>query len=304
MDWTELILTVPTAQAAVAEAIATGLCEGGLYIEDYTDLEKQVRNIAHVDLIEQELLDRPRDVVKIHLYLSPDDDAAPTADRLQGLLLAGGIPYSIHCGSVRQEEWETSWKKYYKPVEIGSRLAVAPSWEEYESDRITLRLDPGMAFGTGTHETTVLCLELLEQYIAGGERLLDIGTGSGILAVAALLLGAGSAEGIDIDPMSVRTALENARLNGVRQRFTAETGDLAAKAHGQYSIVTANIVADAIIRLAPALPPLLAAGGLFVASGIIDEREEDVKAALQETGLQFMQATRKRGWVALLYKKA
>ena len=159
-----------------------------------------------------------------------------------------------------------------------------------------------MAFGTGTHETTALCLTALDELVKGGERVLDIGTGSGILAIAALKLGAGEAEGVDIDPMCVRTAGENARLNGVDGRLKVLVGDLSDKATGKYDIITANIVANAILHLAPCVPALLAGGGTFIASGIIDAREEEVCAGLAAAGLKVEEVRRQGGWVAILCK--
>lgn len=300
MEWTEIIISVAKAAAEEATAVVTGVFDGGLYIEDYSDLEEGVRRIAHIDLIEQELLQRPRDIVKIHLYLSPDETPAPLLEKLRSRLLAAGVENTIHTQGVLQEDWETSWKQYYHPIEIGKRLAVTPSWENYKSQRVTLRLDPGMAFGTGTHETTYLCMELLDEMVKGGEKVLDVGTGSGILAIAALLLGASKADGVDIDPMCVRTANENAMLNHVEQNFTVKVGDLTQQATGPYDIILANIVADAIIRLCKDIPPLLAAGAPFIASGIIDEREADVTAALLQQGLHVKEVFRKNGWVALV----
>ena len=165
-------------------------------------------------------------------------------------------------------------------------------------------MDPGLAFGTGTHETTNLCLQVLDDKIQGGERILDIGTGSGILAIAALLLGAKEAEGIDIDPMCVRTAGENAQRNGVADRFRVLVGDLSEKASGQYDLITANIVAAAILSLAPAVPALMAPGALFVASGIIDSRVEEVCAGLKAAGLEVVEQHMLRGWACLVCRKA
>ena len=167
-----------------------------------------------------------------------------------------------------------------------------------------LTLDPGLAFGTGGHETTSLCLEALDQLVQGGERVLDIGTGSGILAIAALKLGAASAEGVDIDPVAVRTAGENAALNGVADKLTVLVGDLSDKATGQYDLITANIVANAIISLAPALPSLMAPDAVFIASGVIDSRLEEVCAALTAAGLTVTEVREKRGWECILCRKA
>ena len=304
MEWTDIRLTVAKADAEQAEAVATMIAEGGIYIEDYSDIEQQVAEIAHVDLIEQELLDKPRDTVIIHMYLEPSAQPAETLALIEARMEGAGIPYTVELEKVEQEDWQNGWRKYYHPMEIGRHLAVVPSWQEYETDRVKLILDPGLAFGTGGHETTSLCLEALDQLVRGGERVLDIGTGSGILAIAALKLGAAQAESVDIDPVAVRTAGENAALNGVADRLTVLVGDLSDKASGQYQIITANIVANAIMALAPAVPGLMAEGGVFIASGIIDTRKEEVIAALQAAGLKVQEVKEKRGWECIVCTKA
>ena len=300
MDWTDLKITVPAAHAQAAQDIATGISGGGIYIEDYRDLEQQVEAIAHVDLIEQDLLDKRRDEVAVHLYVAPDENAAEIADLLRDRLARAEVPYRLDSAGVREEDWQNSWKQYYHAMDIGRRLAIVPSWERYDTDRTVITLDPGMAFGTGTHETTALCLEVLDEVIAGGERVLDIGTGSGILAIAALKLGAAAAEGVDIDPMCVRTAGENAALNGVADRLTVLVGDLSDKATGTYDVICANIVANAIKALAPSAAPLLKEGGTFLASGVIDEREAEVAAALEAAGFTLTETKRKNGWVCFV----
>ena len=304
MEWTDIRLTVAKRDADTAEAIATMIAEGGIYIEDYSDLEWQVEQIAHVDLIEQELLDKPRDTVIIHLYVQPEAQPAETIALLEARLDEAKIARTIETEGVQQEDWQNGWRKYYHPMEIGKRLAVVPSWQEYETDRVKLVLDPGLAFGTGGHETTSLCMEALDEKIAGGERVLDIGTGSGILAIAALKLGAAVAEGVDIDPVAVRTAGENAALNGVADKLTVLVGDLSDKASGKYDVVVANIVANAIISLAPAVPALMKDGGCFIASGIIDTRKDEVIAALQAAGLRVTNVVEKRGWECIHCAKA
>ena len=304
MEWTDIRLTVSKADAEMAEAVATLIAEGGIYIEDYSDIEQQVAEIAHVDLIEQELLDKPRDTVIIHLYLEPSAQPAETLALIAARMEAAGLDYTAEMEKVEQEDWQNGWRKYYHPMEIGRRLAVVPSWQEYETDRVKLVLDPGLAFGTGGHETTSLCLEALDQLVKGGERVLDIGTGSGILAIAALKLGAAEAEGVDIDPVAVRTAGENAALNGVADRLTVLAGDLSDKASGKYQIITANIVANAILSLAPAVPGLMAEGGVFIASGIIDTRKDEVLAGLRAAGLTVRQVSEKRGWECIVCTRA
>ncbi len=304
MEWTDIKLTVSKADAEHAEAIATLIAEDGIYIEDYSDLEEEVENIAHVDLIEQELLDKPRDIVIIHLYLQPDAQPADTMAQLSALLTAAELPFTLETEGVLQEDWQNEWRKYYHPREIGNRLAIVPSWQEYQTDRVKLLLDPGLAFGTGGHETTSLCLEQLDTMVQGGERVLDIGTGSGILAIAALKLGAACAEGVDIDPISVRTAGENAELNGVADQLEVLVGDLSDKASGQYDIILANIVANAIISLAPTVPALMAPGAHFIASGIIDTRKDEVVTALNSSGLRVIAIHEQRGWECMVCEKA
>ena len=300
MEWTDIRLTVAQKDAEQAEAVATMIAEGGIYIEDYSDIEEQVEQIAHVDLIEPELLEKPRDVVIIHLYLEPGTQPAETLAVVQARMEAAGIAYTVETEGIEQEDWQNGWRKYYHPLEIGRRLAVVPSWQEYDTDRVKLLLDPGLAFGTGGHETTSLCLEALDELVQGGERMLDIGTGSGILAIAALKLGAASAEGVDIDPVAVRTAVENAALNQVEDRFSGLVGNLSDQASGTYQIITANIVANAIISLSPAVPGLLAEGGHFIASGIIDTRADEVEEALRAAGLTVAARKEKRGWVCFV----
>ncbi|WP_294450467.1 50S ribosomal protein L11 methyltransferase [uncultured Gemmiger sp.] len=304
MEWTDIQITVPQRYAETAEAIATMVSNGGIYIEDYSDLEEQSWEIAHVDLIEQELLDKPRDIVKVHMYLAPDENPAEILPLFKERLEAAGIEYSLDTQGVEQEDWQNAWKKYYHAMDIGQRLAIVPGWEDYDTDRIRITMDPGMAFGTGTHETTSLCLELLDRLVKGGERVLDIGTGSGILAIAALKLGAREADGVDIDPMCVRTAGENAQRNGVSEHFRVLVGDLSDKAEGTYDIITANIVAAAILSLAPAVPALMAPGAAFIASGIIDGRKDEVLDGLRAAGLNPVEVYEKRGWVCILCRKA
>ena len=301
MEWKDIKITVQKKDADTAEAIATGVSGGGIYIEDYSDLEAQVQAIAHVDLIEEDLLQKDRNIVAIHLYLSPEQNLAEVVDLLHQRLLAAEVAGTVEVQGIEEADWENGWKAFYHAMTLGNRLAICPSWETIdEPGRAVLRLDPGMAFGTGTHETTALCLVALDELVRGGERLLDIGTGSGILAIAALLLGAAKAEGVDIDPMCVRTAGENAALNGVSGRFHVEIGDLSDKASGQYDLITANIVANAIKQLAPQIPALLAPGGTFIASGIIDEREEEVAQAIRAAGLAVREIRRDNGWVCIL----
>ena len=228
-------------------------------------------------------------------------------------LEAEGIPYRMETDqTLAEEDWANAWKRFYHPTHLGERLVVCPSWEQYAPapQELVMTLDPGMAFGSGTHHTTRLCCELLEHLPVEGARVLDMGTGSGILSIAALMLGAEEAVGVDIDRVAVRTAAENAAENGFgADRFTAVTADLVHQPLGEeltrggFDIVLANIVADVIIELAPAIARHLKPGGHLVASGIILPRREEVIAALEAEGLTVAGDREQEGWCALLMQK-
>ena len=303
MEWTDIRLTVAKADAENAEAVATLIAEGGIYIEDYSDIEQQVAEIAHVDLIEQELLDKPRDTVIIHLYLEPGASQVETLALIAARMEAAGIPYTVETEGVEQEDWQNGWRKYYHPMEIGSRLAVVPSWQQYDTDRVKLILDPGLAFGTGGHETTSLCLEALDEQVRGGERVLDIGTGSGILAIGAAMLGAKDVLAIDIDPVAVRVAKENIEHNHLSDRVRAVEGNLLASSDGVCDLCVANIIADVICMFAQPLVDHIVPGGLFICSGIIKEREQDVVNALTAAYYTILETKRKGEWVAMLSRR-
>ena len=217
-------------------------------------------------------------------------------------------PLIMTVDGIEDADWENNWKAFYKPMEIGERLMVIPDWEEADpKGRAALRLNPGLAFGTGGHATTRLCLTALERIVAPGMKVLDLGCGSGILSIAALLLGAERAFACDIDDKAVDVAYENAALNGVdRERYTVRAGDVLSDAGLRkemgtgYDVVVANIVSDVIIALAPAVRGLMKEGGRFLASGIIDSREEEVRAALEAAGLAVEEARASEGWVSFL----
>lgn len=203
--------------------------------------------------------------------------------------------------TVREEDWAEAWKAYWKPARFGRRLVVAPSWERYESgpDEAVVRLDPGMAFGTGTHASTALCLETLDALPRPGPTVLDVGTGSGILAIAAALLGVERVTAIDVDPVAVRVAEENVRANGVADRVVARQGEAAGEPSAAYDLVLANIVADVLAVIAPDLARVLAPGGTLVLSGIVAPERERVEAAFRREGLAVSGAREREGWVAL-----
>lgn len=304
MDWTELTLAISAGDVERASAIAQMVVPYGIYIEDYSDLRTEAPKIAHIDLIDEELLQKDVSKAVIHIYISPEENPVEAISFLRERLDAARIPCELGQGAVKEEEWATAWKKYYHPLEIGQRLLVCPSWEECDAKgRVKLTLDPGMAFGTGTHDTTRLCLELLETAAGPGKQMLDVGSGSGILSIAGALLGCDRVLGVEIDEMAVRVARENSAINHTEDRVTFLCGDLVEKVTGQYPIVCANIVADVIIRLLPDLGPYLAPEGVFIASGIIEEREPDVLVALDRAGFTVSKRRSSGGWVALACRR-
>ena len=299
-NWTEIQIKIPAPEAERAGDIANMVVPYGIYMEDYSHLEEEAMEIAHIDLIDEELLQKDRDTAIIHVYISPEENPAEAVSFLRERYEAVGIPCEISQGACREEDWLNNWKKYFKPMPVGEKLLIRPLWEEeYDPQgRTVLHLEPGLAFGTGTHETTRLCLELLEKYVSPGTGFLDMGCGSGILSVAALLLGAKSAVGVDIDPLAVKTAVENARVNGVGERFTGICGNLGEKVTGKFQVAAANIVADIVILLSQDAPRFLTLDSVYIVSGIIDTREQDVLDALSGR-FTVLERREEKGWVAM-----
>ncbi len=305
MNWTEIKMSVPTEKTDEAAAIANMAVPYGIYIEDYSDLEQGAMEIAHVDLIDEELISKNRNRSIIHLYVSECDNAKEKLAYLKEMFTLSGIDFTIEDEIVDDSDWNENWKKYFKAFEIGEKLAVCPSWEKYHNkdDRIVINLDPGAAFGTGSHATTYLCLNELENIVNQDSNVLDIGTGSGILAVASLLLGAKSALGVDIDAQSVKTAKENALRNSVGEKAEFIHGDLAEKVTGKYNIVCANIIADIIIRLFDNVKDFMTDDGYLIVSGIIDLRANDVEKSANEHGFKIIKKVVREEWTAYVLKK-
>ncbi len=300
MNWTEISVTVSVKSLDTAADICGMVADKGIYIEDYSDLEQGAWDIAHIDLIDEGLILRDRTKAIIHIYISEEYSPAESAAYIEQRLGAEGIEYSINYLSVNDADWADNWKKYFKVTPIGRRLVICPSWEEYDNteNKAVLKIDPGAAFGTGTHATTSLCLEVLQDYISGGEAVLDIGCGSGILSIAAVLLGAKKADGVDIDAASVKVAKENAEKNCVQDKTNYTVGDLADKISGKYNIVCANIVADVIMRLNREVKNYMAEGAVYITSGIIDVRADEVRQSFIENGFKIIKELQKDNWYA------
>lgn len=302
--WTEIIIEIPVKWVDTAGDIANMTVPYGIYIEDYSNLEAEALEIAHIDLIDQALLAKDRTKAWIHVYISPQDNPAEAIAYLKERYESEGIPHDISSAGCAEEDWINNWKKYFKPIPVGEKLLIRPIWEE-EFDpkgRIVLDLEPGLAFGTGTHETTRLCMEMIETYLKPGDTMLDMGCGSGILSIAGLLLGAKSAVGVDIDGLAVKTALENAEINGVADRFTGICGDLTEKVSGKFQLVAANIVADVVILLSQSAPLFMEQDSIFLISGIIDTREQDVLEAILHR-FEVICRKEERGWIAMALRQ-
>ena len=271
----------------------------GMSIEDERDFQSFLEeNHAYWDYVDEELSQRFAGVSRVKFWLSDDADGRAVLARVRA---AGHI---VAEKRIADEDWENNWKQYYKPLPIGERLLIVPAWEDVPPEgRLPLRLDPGLIFGTGSHATTRMCLEALETLSAPGKRVLDLGCGSGILAIGALVLGCADALGCDIDPKAPDVAESNAALNGIgRERFRVYAGDVLTDAGMRtalgtgYDIVLANIVADVIIPLAPLSVGFLAPEGDFVCSGVIDGREAEVENALRKAGYRICRHLREEEW--------
>ena len=306
VKWLEV--TVNTTPDKLDEVTARLAAAGmdALVIEDEGDfLNFLEQNRQYWDYVDQELLDRMKGVTRVKFYVSDDADGRAQLERY-----TRGLGWEYTVTPLTDSDWAYSWQKYYKPLPVGQRLYVVPQWEREEpvpAGRVPLYLNPGLTFGTGSHASTQLCLEGVETYVVPGQPVLDLGCGSGILSIAALVLGASQAAAVDIDPKAVDVAYENAALNGIgKDRYLVRAGDVISDAalvrelaQTRYHLVLANIVADVIIPLSARVPELLDRDGLFLCSGIIDTRAQEVADALARNGLRVTRRREKNGWVAL-----
>ena len=296
MEWLEISIDAPDGDTEALCALLESLGAEGLVIEDEKDIDSFLRESGRFwDAVDEEFLAARKGVSRVKFYLSADEEGAKALETLQPPLEGAG--YRPQCRRLRDEDWENNWKQYYRPMEVGRRLLILPEWEPVPADteRVPLRLDPGLIFGTGAHPSTRMCLEAMEDLAPTAEKVLDLGCGSGILAIAALLLGAGTALGCDIDEAAPRIAAENAALNGAEARLTVLAGDataderLRAAIGGGYDLIFLNIVADVILRLLPDIPRWLRRGGTLIVSGVIEGREGEVAEALKAQGFSFEQ---------------
>ncbi len=273
---------------------------GGMIVEDEADFQNFLEhNHTYWDYVDEELEQKFKGVSQVKFYLSDDIEGKALLDKVAAFL--GTMPDTA---LVQDSDWENNWKEFYKPIQVGDKLVVVPEWEETPADsRIPLRLDPGLIFGTGSHATTKMCLAALEGFAGPGKTVLDLGCGSGILGIGAMLLGCERCAGCDIDPKAPEVALSNAALNGITAEvFDIRAGDVLSDAGMRralgtgYDIVTANIVADVIIPLSGFVKEFLKPGGTFITSGIIEGRQDEVRAAIEAAGFAILEHRTEDDW--------
>ena len=303
MKYFELTLDTPGEEIETRCNMLEALGVEGFIIEDEADFHAFLeQNTQYWDYVEDALEQKYRGLSRIKFYL-PDTDEGK--NRLKTVLER--FP-ACSITSVQDSDWENNWREYYKPIEVGEKLVVVPEWEDIpQNGRLPLRLDPGLIFGTGSHATTKMCLRALEMTADEGKRVLDLGCGSGILGIGALVLGCESCTGVDIDPKAPDVAHANALLNGFgSDRFHVFAGDvlrdsfLQQRISGKYDIVLANIVADVIITLVPSVNSYMKKDGVFICSGIIDGREQDVISVLCSCGFHISEHFHEEEWNAFL----
>ena len=306
MNWTQVRVHCTVKELDTVSAVMS-MIDPGLMIEDYSDIEENLMTV-YGELIDEKILNSDRERAAVSIYVPEEKDLSEVLSFLEERLFANGPSCLIEKVGIDEEDWANQWKQFYKPLRIGEHLVVLPPWEQTEIKEgdVVVVMDPGMAFGTGTHETTRLCMSMLEKYLVPGCKMLDVGTGSGILAVAGAKMGAERVCAYDIDPVAVRVANENFAANGVDDRVICGVSDLLLgvdRAEAPFTLVCANIVADILIRMAPDIASFMAVGGKLIASGIIEGRKEDVKAAMIKGGLAPIDSDEEKDWCALVFER-
>lgn len=323
MEWLEVTIKTISPAIDLLGARLTAIGYDSFIIDDSEDFSEFLKdNTQYWDYVDEDLAKKMQNVSQIRLYIPHDAQAPEQIAQLKSELEAfraqnpdtdlGSLEVSLQ--NLQEEDWEESWKQYYQPIPIGEKLLIVPQWlsPENPEHRIPVVLDPGMIFGTGAHASTQMCLRALEQTIHGGERVIDLGSGSGILSIAALLLGAQEATGVDIDPKAEDIARENAALNGLTApKFRAVTGNvigdrgmMESLSEGGYDVVLANIVADVIIPLSAVVPHFLRPDGVFICSGILNTRLPEVERAIEAAGLTITQREMQEDWCRLTARRS
>lgn len=312
-NWMEIkVLTTTQAADLISEILLEAGSEGTM-IEDRNDVAANQRPEGQWDIIDEAIAERIGDDVKVTGYFPIDEHLNDVIAQIQSeLRRLRALELDFDLGKLEvitqgfeNEDWSESWKKAFKPIRLGEHFVIRPGWAEFDplpGDKV-IEIDPGLAFGTGTHETTGMCTALVEKYVRPGQRVIDIGTGSGILAIAAAHMGADEVLATDLDPVAVRVAAENAGINGFGDRISCRCGDLLDVVDVSGDVVIANIIADVIIMLARPVRARIADGGLFICSGIAVDRRDDVIRALNEADYEILDEPVKGEWAAFAARK-
>ena len=310
MEWIELIVHTTTEGSDPVSDILMECGASGTMIEDRADIPDPSKPHGIWEIIDPKLLDQMPEDVLVHAWFE-ENSALPSLletirGRLSGMDASGSFgSLAMETRSVNDEAWTDVWKKYFKPFYAGKHLVVKPTWEPFtpKTGDLVIEIDPGMAFGSGTHETTGMCLSMLEEIISGGEEIIDVGTGSGILAIGAALLGAGHVLAIDIDPDAVKVARENVRKNHVENTVSVQEGNLLDRVSAVCDICVANISSDVIISFAAPMMNHIRTGGLFLCSGIVSQRSGEVEQALLSAGYEILRKEIRGEWTAFLSRR-
>lgn len=301
-NWTKLTVTVASRDLDRASAVISML-DNGLMIEDYSDFSL---NGMYGELVDETILNANRDIAKISIFVPEEKNIIEYCEFIDARLASLGIGFSRELEGMSEENWEDSWKQYFKPIPLG-RVTIVPLWEDYEAadGEVVIRIDPGMAFGTGTHETTRLVMKIMQDVVGEGDRVLDVGCGSGILSICASRLGAELCRAYDIDPVAVKVTRENLEASGITN-VKAGVSDLLSgveRIGGGYTVCVANIVAEIIIRMLPDIHTYLAPHAPIILSGIVSEREAEVAAAAESLGYKVVRREHENDWSALMIRK-
>ena len=302
-DWHQIKATVKLERLDDLTAIMS-MISNNLMIEDFSDVDLKT---CYGDLIDESILNADKTIASVSVFIPVERNYNEALAFLEERCQAEELDATIEVVGVSEEDWANSWKDYYKPIRIGERIVIVPAWEKYENqpEDVVVTMDPGMAFGTGTHETTRLVIKLLEKHSCKGQRVLDVGCGSGILAICASKLGAAECRAYDIDEVAVRVAQDNVLTNNC-ENVICEQSDLLKSVDlegGRYDLITANIVADIIIRMIPDVGRYMKDDAILLASGIIAPRANDVIVAFESAGFEIVEAETDNDWCALAIKK-